>query len=340
MDGITVIRVWSYMTSNKGFFLRILDYTSFSFSAFLAGLFKHCDVIVATSPQFFTTFAAYLLSIFKRKPWFFEVRDLWPESVRSVGAVSKESKFIDFFERIELFLYKRAKRVIVVTDAFKKNLIQREIPFGKIDVIPNGCNTELFSPRETDIDLKKDLGLEGKIVLGYIRTHGMAHGLEFIIRSFKKLDLQKYSLLLIGDGAEKESLMNLVAQENINGVHFLPPISKVEVPRYISICDICLVPLIKSPTFRTVLPSKIFETATMEKPFLLGVDGQAREIIEKYGCGIFFEPENEESFLEAVDQIQDEQTQTRLRSGCQALVREYDRNALADRMVKILGSDL
>lgn len=335
IDGIEVIRVWSYMTSNKGFFLRIFDYLSFAFSAFLVGLFKPCDLIVATSPQFFTTFAAYFLWIFKRKPWFFEVRDLWPESIRSVGAMDKNSKILDIFERIELFLYRKAKRVIVVTEAFKENLIQRRIPCEKIDVIPNGCNSELFFPCETDEVLKRDLGLSGKIVLGYIGTHGMAHGLDFIIHSFKKLDLQKHVLIFVGDGAEKKSLMNLVVKEKISGVHFLPPIPKAEVPRYISICDVCLVPLIKSPTFRTVIPSKIFEIAAMEKPILLGVDGQARQIVDKYGCGIFFEPENEESFLKGIDQIKKVRTRSELKSGCRKLVNDYERNILADRMLEI-----
>ena len=337
IDEIEVIRVWSYMTSNKGFFLRIFDYLSFAFTAFWAGLFRPCDVIVATSPQFFTTFTAYFLSIFKQKPWFFEVRDLWPESIRSVGAMDKNSKILDIFETLELFLYKKAKRVIVVTEAFKKNLIQRKIPCEKIDVIPNGCNTELFYPCEANQKLKRDLGLRGKIVLGYIGTLGMAHGLDFIIYSFKKLNFKKYALLLVGDGAEKKSLKNLVAKEKIDGVHFLPSISKSEVPSYISICDICLVPLINSPTFRTVIPSKIFETAAMEKPFLLGVDGQARQIVEQYGCGIFFEPENEESFLMGIDRIQEPHTKSLLKSGCKKLVTDYDRNVLADQMLQILN---
>ena len=336
IDGIEVIRVWSYMTSNKGFFLRIFDYLSFAFSAFWAGLFKPCDVIVATSPQFFTTFAAYFLSIFKQKPWFFEVRDLWPESIRSVGVMDKNSVILDIFERIELFLYKRAKRIIVVTEAFKKNLVQRKIPCEKIDVIPNGCNTELFFPCEADQVLKRDLGLSGKIVLGYIGTHGMAHGLEFIINSFRKLDHNKYALLLIGDGAEKNSLVDLVEKENVTGVKFLPPIAKIKVPHFISICDICLVPLIKVSTFRTVIPSKIFEIAAMEKPILLGVDGQARQIVEQYGCGIFFKPENEESFLTGIDRIQETHTKALLKSGCKELVKDYDRNVLAYRMLQIL----
>ena len=184
IDGVKVVRVWSYLTANQGFVLRIFDYLSFAFSAFGAGLFMSYDIIVATSPQFFTSISAYLLSVVKRKPWVFEVRDLWPESIRAVGAVRKNSVIIDAFEHIELFLYRNANRVIVVTDAFKKNLIRREIPSRKIDVIPNGCNTKLFFPRESDKELKADLGLDGKIVLGYIGTHGMAHGLDFIIHSF------------------------------------------------------------------------------------------------------------------------------------------------------------
>lgn len=335
-DGISVVRVWSYMTANKGFLLRVMDYISFAFSSFWAGLFKPCDVIVATSPQFFTTFPAYFLSIVKRKPWFFEVRDLWPESIRAVGVMKKGVVILKIFEKIELFLYKKASRVIVVTEAFKKSLIKRGIPREKIDVIPNGCNSQLFFPRKTEKDLKNNLGLEGKIVLGYIGTHGMAHGLDFIINCFKKLDLYKYSLLLVGDGAEKKSLLNLVEKEKINGVHFLPPISKTEVPRYMSICDICIVPLIKSSTFRKVIPSKIFEIAAMEKPILLGVDGQARQIIEEYRCGIFFEPENEQSFLDGIGRIQKVRIRSELKSGCKKLVNDYDRSILADRMLEIL----
>ena len=129
--------------------------------------------------------------------------------------MDKNSKILDIFERIELFLYGKAKKVIVVTEAFKKNLIQRKIPCEKIDVIPNGCNSELFFPCETNEVLKENLGLSGKIVLGYIGTHGMAHGLDFIIHSFKKLDSQKYVLLLVGDGAEKKTLMNLVVKEKL-----------------------------------------------------------------------------------------------------------------------------
>lgn len=125
-ENIEVIRVWSYISSNSGFVKRILDYVSFGIMAFVIGLFKKYDVVVATSPQFFTTWAAWGLNKIKRKPWIFELRDLWPESIKTVGAM-KQGKVIDILEKIELALYKNSNKVVAVTDAFKTNLINRGI---------------------------------------------------------------------------------------------------------------------------------------------------------------------------------------------------------------------
>ena len=107
IEGIEVIRVWSYMSSNAGFTKRVLDYVSFSVTSFGVGLFQKTDVIIATSPQFFTTWSACALSFFKRKPWIFELRDIWPESIRTVGAMEKESKIVALLEKVELFLYRK-----------------------------------------------------------------------------------------------------------------------------------------------------------------------------------------------------------------------------------------
>ncbi len=146
VDGITVIRVWSYITKNEGFAKRILDYVSYMFTAFWASLFvRRVDVIVGTSPQFFTACAAYAASVFKRRPWVFELRDIWPESIRAVGA-AKDSMLLDWLEKLELFLYRRADAVISVTHAFKRNLITRGIDGAKIAVVTNGVDTTRFQP--------------------------------------------------------------------------------------------------------------------------------------------------------------------------------------------------
>ena len=152
IEGIKVIRVISYITANKGFVKRILDYLSFAFSAFIAALFIKFDLVIATSPQFFTTWAAYGVSKIKRKPWVFELRDLWPESIKSVGAM-EDGFVIRLLEKIELGLYKDASKIIAVTDSFKENLVKRGIDANKISVVTNGANLGLFKPKEKDLEL-------------------------------------------------------------------------------------------------------------------------------------------------------------------------------------------
>ncbi|WP_262694131.1 glycosyltransferase family 4 protein [Kordiimonas aquimaris] len=335
-DGIKIIRVWSYIVANAGFLKRILDYVSFAFMAFWAGLFQKTDVIIATSPQFFTTFTGFFLSILKRKPWIFELRDLWPESIVTVGAMEKGFA-ISTLEKLEQSMYRKADLIIPVTDAFKKRLIEYGQDESKIHVIPNGVNSKQFYPIPKDFELFEKHKLTGKTVIGYVGTHGMAHSLDFVVRTASKIDDTDIHFLFIGDGAQKNTVVALAAELAITNVTFLDSIPKASVQRYLSIMDAVLVPLRKSDTFKTVIPSKIFEAAAMQKPIVLGVDGQAREMVETYNAGIYFEPENEESFIKAIYRLQsDEQLDEQLRKGGQNLAKAFDRKALANRMIEIV----
>lgn len=335
IDGIEVIRVWSYITANSGFVKRVLDYVSFALSAFFVGLFQKHDVIIATSPQFFTTWTGWALSKVRRKPWIFELRDLWPESIKTVGAM-EQGRIIDTLEKIELGLYRDADKVVAVTDAFKANLISRGIEAEKIEVVTNGSNMELFSPRVKDEKLLEELQLEGKFVIGYIGTHGMAHSLDFIVRAIAKVEDPQIHFLFIGDGAMKAKIVAMAEESQLKNVTFLDPVSKEEVPRYLSICDVSLAPLKKEDNFKTVIPSKIFEASAMQKPTLLGVEGQAQEIIEAYDAGLCFEPENEKDFLEKLEQIRDTERYQTLQEGCARLAKDFDRKHLADKMLGII----
>lgn len=336
IDGIEVIRVWSYITANEGFAKRVLDYVSFAFTAFWAGLFQKYDVIIATSPQFFTTWTASALSKIRRKPWIFELRDLWPESIRTVGAM-KQGRVLDWLEEVELWLYRDAAKVVAVTDAFKQNLIDRGIDTEKVEVVTNGANLELYEPREKDQELLSTLGLEGKFIVGYIGTHGMAHSLDFIIRSIAKVKDDSIHFLFVGSGAAKVGLVETVNELGLKNVTLLDPIAKEEVPRYLSIVDASLAPLKKSETFKTVIPSKIFEASAMGKPTLLGVEGQAQEIIERYGAGLCFEPENEKDFLEKLMRLREDELLYRsCVEGCKKLAIDFDRKGLAKKMLKII----
>lgn len=340
IDGIRVVRVWSYIVPNKGFLKRVLDFISYSVSAFIAGLFLHTDLIVATSPQFFTALAGRALAFWKRKPWVMEVRDLWPESIKTVGAM-KENIFIRHFEWQEMRCYRSATRIVVVTDAFKRKLTERGVDAGKIAVVKNGVDRTLFRPQPKDEALLDELGLRGKCIVGYIGTHGMAHKLDFILRCARRLQERgqtKYHFLFLGNGAEKEHLLQYRDELGCTNVTLLDSVPKAEVKRYISILDICLINLKKSPLFTTVIPSKIFENAAMRIPILMGVNGEARDIVEHYGAGRCFEPEEEEDFLDKLQQLQDEKTYNECREGCTALARDFDRKELARKMLDVLQS--
>ena len=335
-NGIKIIRVWSYIAANQGFFKRILDFISFSVTSFLAGLFQRADVIVATSPQFFTALSGRTLSFFKRIPWVMEVRDLWPESIKTVG-VMQNNVFIRYFEWEEELCYHSAKKIVVVTDSFKKNLIERGVPADKIAVIKNGVNRSLFFPKKRDEQLLEELGLKGKKIIGYIGTHGMAHRLDFILHCAQKWQDKNYHFLFIGAGAEKENLRNIQKILQLNNVTLLDPVSKIEVVRYISILDVALIHLKKSPLFKTVIPSKIFENAAMEVPVLLGVEGEAKEMIEHYGAGLCFEPENESEFQICLSTLlQDEIFYEKCQQGCRLLALDFDRKKLALKMLTVL----
>ena len=335
VNKIRVIRVWSYISSNSGFSKRVLDYFSFACMSFIVGIFQKYDVIIATSPQFFTTWSGWALSKIRRKPWIFELRDLWPESIKTVGAM-KQGRVIDFLERIELGLYKSCDKVVAVTDAFKNNLITRGIKKDKIEVVANGSNMELFYPREADTHLLKSLDLKGKFVVGYIGTHGMAHSLDFIIRSIAKVSDPSIHFLFIGDGAMKSTIVKLSKELQLQNVSFVDPVSQEEVPRYLSIIDISLAPLKKDDNFKTVIPSKIFESSAMQKPTLLGVQGQAQEILEKYGAGICFEPENEVDFIEKLSILKSASFYQKCQDGCEDLAADYDRKKLAAKMLDVI----
>ncbi len=336
IEGIKVIRVSSYISANEGFAKRIIDFLSFAFMAFWVGLFKKTDVIIATSPQFFTTWTAETLATLKRKPWVFELRDIWPESIRAVGAISGDSKIFKFLEKIELRLYKRSSRVISVTESFKKNLIERGIDSKKVKVVINGANLERFSKMEKDAALVEKYNLKGKFVAGYVGTHGMANKLDFILNSWPKNN-PDFHLMLMGDGAEKSKLIALAKALNITNISFIPSMLKEDVPAYLSLMDVSLVPLKKSQLFKTVIPSKIFENSAMQIPILLGVEGESADIIQKYNAGLCFEPENKEDFLTKLNLLKEDQTvYENCQEGCLRLAKEFDRKKMAEKMRNFL----
>tara|TARA_B110000003_G_scaffold130272_1_gene132285 strand:+ start:243 stop:1451 length:1209 start_codon:yes stop_codon:yes gene_type:complete len=335
IEGIKVIRVWTYISPNKGFLKRIIDYISFGITSFIVGLFIKTDIIIATSPQFFSAISGRLLSFFKIKPWIMEVRDLWPESIAAVGVIKKNSLIFKILEWIEYKLYVSATKIIVVTDTFKKIINSNGIDSNKIFVHKNGVILDKFKAKNKNKKLIKSLNLDGKIIFAYIGTHGMAHDLSFIVNTLPEINkkLPNVKFLFIGDGAEKDNLVEEARLLKLKNIIFLPSVPKNEILEYLSIIDVALVNLKKSDTFKSVIPSKIFESAALQKPILLGVEGEAKEIVESYGAGICYEPGNKSSFIKACIKILDFNTYNQAKLNSANLAKDFDRKKIATQLI-------
>jgi glycosyltransferase involved in cell wall biosynthesis len=341
MVGIRVIRVWTYITANEGLFKRTLDYVSFMVTSFLASLFvRQVDVVVGTSPQFFTVCAAYMTSLFKRVPWVFELRDIWPESIRVVGAM-KHSKVLDLLEKLELFLYRKANVIVSVTHAFRTSLIRRGVNADKIYVVTNGVDLRRFLPRNKDSELQQQFDLKGKFVAGYIGTHGLAHALDTLLDAAKILktapDGDRFRIILLGDGANKASLRERAKVEELDNVIFVDSVPKDQVVRYWSVLDVSIIHLRKDELFTTVIPSKLFESMGMGIPVLHGVEGESAEIVEQEDVGLNFEPENPDVLVTKLRHLADDpKLLARLKANGPARAKLYDRSSLAAKMLEIL----
>lgn len=339
IDGIRVIRVWSYISANSGFVRRTLDYISFGVTSFVHGLFVKSDVVIGTSPQFFSAMSAWQISLFTRRKWVMEVRDLWPESIIAVGAINNK-RIISFLEWIEMKMYRSANQIIVVTDAFKEIITSKGINPYKIFVFKNGVDLSKYYPGPKSRDLVEELGLQGKMVFGYIGTHGLAHGLDFILDQVKKFNLthkKDIHFLFLGDGASKAALVEKATANKLKNVTFLDSVNKEEVLTYLQLMDIALVNLKKSDTFLSVIPSKIFEAAAVQKPILLGLEGETKAIIESYGAGLCFEPENSEDFIQRVLHFYNTRKNlTFYQLGCKKLAYDFERKRIAKNMLDVL----
>ena len=339
LEDIRVIRVWSYITANEGFLKRSLDYLSFLPPAVLASLFvRDVDVVVGTSPQFFTACSAYLVGALKRIPYVFELRDIWPESIKAVGAM-KDSLIIRILEAIELFLYRKAACIVSVTHSFRRILGSRGIDVDKIHVVTNGVDSSRFQHQPKDQELETRLGLKGRFVAGYVGTHGMAHGLETILQAAQIAQSKEepISFILLGDGARKQPLKEMAQSMGLGNVLFIDSVPKSEVSRYWSLLDVSVIHLKKTDLFTSVIPSKLFECMAMGIPVLHGVAGESADIVEVESVGIVFEPENADALYQGIQRLrQYSELYGRLHANCLTAAGKYDRKTLALSMLDVL----
>ncbi|HRX81730.1 MAG TPA: glycosyltransferase family 4 protein [Pirellulaceae bacterium] len=340
IDGIRVIRLWSYITANKGFFKRTLDYLSYMMMATaFAWRYPKFDVILATSPQFFTALAGYLISRLRRRPWVFELRDLWPESIRAVGA--SDSRILNLFESLELFLYRKADRIVAVTNSFKENLVTRRIDAEKISVVPNGVDLEQFNRSSVTFDARERLGIsKEKFFVGYIGTTGMAHGLETVLDAAALLlDRTEVQFVIMGQGAHRACLEDSARQRGLTNVIFSDSVAHRDIPSVYAALDMSLVHLLPNPLFKTVIPSKIFESMAMGCPILMAVEGEAAGIISEARCGVCVPSGDAVAMAKALSEIASDSQMLKEcgNNGVVAATRQHSRSTRAQEVSTILA---
>lgn len=341
VDGIDVVRVKTFIVANKGFVLRTLDYISFMIAGFFGGLFQRKpDLVVATSPQFFAAVGGWALAAVRRVPFVFELRDLWPASLEAVGAM-KGSPVLRAFEKLELFLYRRAAAIVSVTNSFADDLEQRGIDPRKISVVTNGVDLDQYRPGPRNAEFERELGLEGRFVVGYVGTHGMAHALDKVLDAAAMLrGKSNVHFLFVGDGAAREALVEQAASLGLDNVTLHPSLPKERMPDVWALCDVALVHLRDTPLFGTVIPSKIFEAMGMGLPVVLACPaGEATGIVEDTGAGITLPPEDATSLAEAVSALANDRARVRaLAEASRRAAPRFSRDQLAADMLRVLSA--
>ena len=339
---VDVIRSHVSDSYNVNFLGRLWAYFSFVFSSIYAGLFKvkeKHDVIIVTSPPLFVGITAYVLSVFKRIPFVFEVRDLWPESAIDTG-ILKNKLLIKFAYWFEKFIYKKASLINVLTPAFRDKLIkEKNIPKDKVIFIPNAADFTLAENVQREFDaagFKKSLGLENNFVITYVGAHGVANHLIQLIDAAEKLQDTNVVFQLIGAGMQKEFLQKEVAKRNLKNVIFRDPVSKQDIFKYILASDVGASVLKKVETFKTIYSNKTFDYMSCKKPILLAIDGVSRELINEAECGIYVEPENTQAIVAGIENFLKLDTKELNKMGTNGYIyakKYFDREQLAKEYV-------
>ena len=340
MDGMRVLRTTLYPAPNRGFWRWAAKHLSFSVTSLLASpLAGSYDIIVVGSASLFLGLTAHAISLYKRVPWVFTVADLWPATAVAQGQLSSR-RLIKLTEALERFVYARADGLIGVTQGICDALVQKGVPANKVVHIPNGTDTDCFHPDPAAGEAARAaLGLDGKFVLMYAGTMGLAQGLAVVLDAAGLLrDQPDIQFVLIGNGVEKPSLVQKAQRDHLTNVSFLDPKPRERVPDMLNAADAVLVTLRKRDIFAGALPSKTAEAMACGKPIIMTIMGEAAELLERAGAGIAVEPERPQALAEAVMKMkaQPELAAEMGRSGRNFALWELDRTALTKRLEELL----
>lgn len=341
VDGYKVIRTWLYATPNEGFVRKTLGHLSFMLSSVLLGYRKvgRPDVVLVSSPTFFSNFSALFLARMKRAKLVIEVRDLWPAIFVELGVLT-DRRVIRTLERIELWLYRQADAVVAVTDGFRDNIIGRGIPATKVHTIRNGADLDRFAATDPPPGARERLGgREGRLLALYIGAHGISQNLSVLLDAASKLRSEPVDVALVGEGAEKRLLEQKAAELALPNLHMLPGVPSGDVPGLLQAGDVCVVSLRDIPLFKTFIPSKIFEYLAAGKPVVGSVAGESAAILEEAGA-VVVPPGDGAALAEALRSLAADPTRQREMglAGRNFVSQHFDRRQLARRYRELLVS--
>ncbi|MGE5430942.1 MAG: glycosyltransferase family 4 protein [Syntrophomonadaceae bacterium] len=301
-NGVTIYRTFVYASDRGSFIKRILYYLSFTFSSTLVSLFKirKIDYLLTISPPLFTGITGIILKKLKKAKFIFDIGDLWPESAIQLGFL-KNKRVISLAEKLERSIYSNSDIVNTVTRLTQNKVKDLHPYIRKILYIPNFVNGTLIKKALKNETLLKELNLGGKFVIGYAGNIGSAQGLKIMTQAAACTKQSRDIVyLIIGDGVDRQGLEEDIKKNDLRNVMLLPPVSREEIVKYISLFDVMVIPLVKNDLFRITIPSKLYESMAAEIPVLLSVDGEARKILESASCGLYVEPENSEMLAQKV----------------------------------------
>ncbi|SFS33805.1 glycosyltransferase family 4 protein [Marininema halotolerans] len=305
IKGLRMKWLWSF-PHRQNDLRRMVNMVSFAGLFFIAGLFRTGpDVMVASSPHLLTPFAGWWLSRIKGCPFVLEVRDLWPDTLIKMGGL-KKPWMVKALTWMEGFLYRKADKIVVLTEHQRRFIIDKGIPEDKVTLIPNGILRSAWKPsEERRLHARQQMGVKPhQFVALYAGAHGPANALEFVLRAGKELP-PDCAIVLIGDGPEKKKLLHIREQEQISNVFFLDPVTKDEIYDYMDAADCGIISLANNEIFRGARPNKLFDYLYTGKPILTTVDGEVREILEESGTGIFSGAEDSQGIAKGISRLRE-----------------------------------
>ncbi|PUV22941.1 glycosyltransferase family 4 protein [Sphingobacterium athyrii] len=339
IDGIKVKYFNIRYSQSMSILARLKSFMAFIYKASLYSLkHKDIDLVFATSTPLTVGIPALLLKRFKRIPYIFEVRDLWPEVPIQMGAL--KNKFIRKLAVIlEKTIYRNAKHVIALSPGMEDGVL-KYISKDRTSMIPNMSKKDEFWPREKNLQKISDLGLDMdtfKVV--HFGSLGLANGAHAIIESAKILaEDSTVEFLFVGGGATEHTLKEKVIEYGLNNVKFLGKFPMKDVSEIVNFSDVSIVSFLDLPILYTNSPNKLFDSLSAGKPIIVNSAGWTKELVEKFNCGFYVNPVQPVQLVEKIKYLQSNPSIVAEMGEKSRWLAEnkYDKSILAKQFVEVI----